>query len=68
MTAPVVEQTHGSERDVQARFGLKAGTLRTWRSRGEGPAYIKVNRAVLYEFATVLAYLKDHEIDPANPT
>lgn len=60
------EQVSGTEQDVWARYRIKPGTLRTWRSRCEGPPYIKSGRSVLYRFAAVEAWLKANEIHPED--
>lgn len=33
-----------ADADVERLYGIRAGTLRAWRSRGEGPPYIEVSR------------------------
>ncbi|MFV8381060.1 helix-turn-helix transcriptional regulator [Corynebacterium hindlerae] len=39
-------------------IGISPGTLNNWRSRGDGPAYIKVgNRTVLYLISDLEAWL-----------
>lgn len=39
-----------TEEEVVARYRyvLTAGTLRNWRSKGHGPAFVRVGKAVLY--------------------
>ena len=44
-------------RDVAARTGYAVATLATLRCRGQGPAYRKVNRAVVYRWGDVLEWL-----------
>jgi len=63
-TAVAVEAVSGSEQVIEARYGIKAGTLRTWRSRGEGPVYIKAGRTVIYMFADVEDYLTTKRVHP----
>jgi hypothetical protein len=35
---------------------VSKATLATWRSRGNGPAFVKVGGRVLYRLADVIAY------------
>ena len=44
--------------DVEAVFGLKAGTLANLRSLGRGPKFIKVGRKVLYAKADVERWVR----------
>lgn len=44
-------------RDVAARTGYAVATLARWRCHGEGPAYRKVRRAVVYRWGDVLEWL-----------
>ena len=37
-----------TEADAAARLGLKVATLRAWRHRGRGPAFVRLGRAVRY--------------------
>jgi hypothetical protein len=39
--------------ELAERWGLSPVTLKAWRSRGQGPRYIKIGRTALYP---------DHEI------
>lgn len=56
------ERVCGSEKDVEARYGFKAGTLRTWRYQGIGPPYSKVNgRSVVYRFSDIDQWLEDNK-------
>ncbi len=43
--------------EVAARTGYAVATLATLRHRGEGPAFRKVNRAVMYRWGDVLQWL-----------
>ena len=46
-----------TEKEVEKLFSLSAATLKTQRSRGGGPAYVKVNERVLYKRYDVERYL-----------
>ncbi len=37
-----------TDTEAAARLGLKVPTLRTWRSQGRGPAYVRLGRAIRY--------------------
>ncbi|MCC7261583.1 MAG: helix-turn-helix domain-containing protein [Candidatus Latescibacteria bacterium] len=36
-------------REAARRLGLAAGTLQNWRIRGEGPAFVRLGKAVRYD-------------------
>lgn len=47
-------------------LGVKTGTLATYRSQGEGPAYVKVkenNGKVLYRLGSLRSYCKNREVN-----
>jgi hypothetical protein len=37
-----------TEADAAARLGLKVATLRAWRHRSKGPAFVRLGRAIRY--------------------
>lgn len=37
-----------NEIEAARRLGLKVATLRAWRRKGRGPAYVRLGRAVRY--------------------
>ncbi len=41
--------------------GFPACTLDTWRSRGEGPPFLKLGAAVRYQRRTLFAWLAEHQ-------
>ena len=43
--------------ELQEAFGLKGRTLMDWRTKGVGPAYIKIGRSVYYRVSDVLAFI-----------
>lgn len=49
-----------SESDVASLLGFSIKTLRNWRTVGQGPAYIKVGRTVLYLPDDITAFLIAH--------
>lgn len=51
-----------TEAEVERLFGIPASTLRTKRSRGGGPAYVKDGGRVSYARKAVLRYLEEREI------
>lgn len=44
-------------REAARRLGVGASTLRTWRTRGIGPAYVRDAGTVLYDEAVIAAYV-----------
>ncbi len=38
-------------------------TVRTWRSRGKGPPYVKINGAVRYFKSSIVKWMREHEYD-----
>ena len=57
-------RTHGSEKDLEARYGIPRKTSQKWRWSKEGPPYRKVGTRVLYKFAEVEAWLDAQTVDP----
>ena len=45
-------------REVAELLGVPEHSLAQWRSRGQGPAYVKVERHVRYRWDAVTAYLE----------
>lgn len=45
--------------DLAGRYGLSTRTLANWRSRGEGPSFVKINGRVRYEQREIDAYEKN---------
>jgi predicted DNA-binding transcriptional regulator AlpA len=44
--------------EVAERLRLSEGTLANWRTKGEGPQYVKLGRKVLYAVAEIDDYEK----------
>ncbi|MFJ5872409.1 helix-turn-helix transcriptional regulator [Dietzia maris] len=51
-------------REASEATGIPVGTLNYWRHVGTGPAYAKVGRKVLYDPATVWAWIDTRTTDP----
>lgn len=47
--------------EVAERLGLATGTLRNWRTRKTGPAFIRVGGRIRYREAVVEAWLTAQE-------
>lgn len=45
------------ERFVAKRLKVKVKTLQAWRTRGGGPAFVKIGRLVRYDDAAVTSWL-----------
>lgn len=48
-----------TEKEVALLFSLSAATLKTQRSRGEGPNYIKKGNRILYSPHSIRSYLRN---------
>ena len=55
-----------SEEAIAKRLRKTPGTLRTWRARGEGPAFLKNGREVTYDEADVESFEQSRfrRVDP----
>lgn len=53
-----------SEEAVATRLGWSIETLRRYRWRGEGPAYLKYGRCIRYRPSDVDAWLDSQRVDP----
>lgn len=47
-----------TEREAALLFSLSAATLKTQRSRGGGPDYVKLGKSVLYAKGDLLSFLE----------
>lgn len=55
-THPTSDEFETTEQ-VAERLGLAVITLEQWRSKGKGPAHVKMGRRVMYERAAVDQWL-----------
>jgi predicted DNA-binding transcriptional regulator AlpA len=59
-----------TEREEAARLQLSLRTLQAWRTRGDGPAYLKLGKAVRYNPLEVDRWLetraRKHTADPGQ--
>lgn len=53
-----------TEKEVALLFSLSAATLKTQRSRGGGPTFLKVGMRILYPRAALDIYLNAGRINP----
>lgn len=51
---------HYTEKDLAERWNVSVKAIQKWRQDGEGPEYIKLNKAVRYPFQGILKYERDH--------
>ncbi|MDL2314064.1 helix-turn-helix domain-containing protein, partial [Desulfovibrio sp. OttesenSCG-928-C14] len=49
-----------TEKEAALLFSLSAATLKTQRSRGDGPCYIKMGSRILYNKGDLLQYIANH--------
>ena len=60
-TATARPQPLASSAEVAEVLGIPEKTLTEWRSRGLGPAYLKVGRYVRYRWSAVNEWLSTRE-------
>ncbi|MDO3099861.1 helix-turn-helix domain-containing protein [Mycobacteroides abscessus subsp. abscessus] len=47
--------------EVSQRYRVKEGTLRYWRSIGEGPAYFSLGRRIVYRLSECERWVAEQE-------
>ena len=52
--------------DVARLLGLTEGTMANQRSRGEGPPFIRIGRAVRYSRRAVTAWIEANTVTPGD--
>lgn len=57
-----------TELEAAARLGLKVATLRAWRHRGSGPAFVRLGRAIRYLPSDIDDFLALNRHAPALDT
>ena len=57
-----------NDRELAAWIAVSRETLQQWRSRGEGPPFRKVGRAVRYSVPEVRAWIADRRRGPTDHT
>lgn len=57
-----------TEDEATTFLALAAGTLRTWRTRGEGPPFIRLNGkgAVRYDQADLITWVQRDRVNPSG--
>lgn len=61
----MIQPEHLTPREVSARLRKDVGTLANWRSKGIGPAYLKLgHRTVVYKLADVEAFEAKCRVEP----
>ena len=68
---PAIARTSGpreplTEADAASRLGLKVATLRAWRHRGRGPAFVRLGRAVRYLSNDLDEFLRANRHAPSD--
>jgi hypothetical protein len=54
------------EHEAAVILSKPAGTLRQWRHRGLGPAYVKLGLSVRYRRADLEQFITEHVIQPGT--
>ena len=44
-------------REAARRLGVASGTLSNWRHRGQGPAFVRLGRAIRYDEADLARFI-----------
>ena len=50
--------------ELAARLRISPRTLERWRANGDGPAWVRLKRRVIYPFDGVLAYERARRVAP----
>lgn len=50
--------------DVARELEVSPATLRQWRSRGTGPAFLRLGRAIRYDPRDVKAFAAQQRVEP----
>ena len=59
-------QEYGSEHLISEVFDIPVATLRTQRSRAEGPPYLKIGSRVYYKISEVKEWMDRHAVRPTD--
>jgi predicted site-specific integrase-resolvase len=54
------------EAEAAKVLGLAVATLRWWRCRGKGPAYLKIGGKVRYGLADIALYMESRRVVPSK--
>ena len=52
--------------EVARDLKVSPATLRQWRSRGVGPAFLRLGRAIRYDSVDIAQYLGSRRVAPSN--
>jgi hypothetical protein len=63
---PPIMEGYLSEHEAAPQLGQRLRTLRLWRQRGIGPAWIKVGKLVFYSRSALLSWLASLEHQPVR--
>jgi hypothetical protein len=63
-------QDYLSENDLAAELNKTVRTIQLWRSRREGPPWVRIGKTPVYHRAAVLRWLEQQQVEPvrAHPT
>ena len=55
-----------TETEVGEMLGMSPDTLRTWRARGKGPPFAKLEGGVRYDEDDVKAWVEERKVEPGK--
>jgi hypothetical protein len=64
VTASPAIPKYVSEHEASAITGFAVGTLRNWRSRGEGPPIIQKKRTIRYRVSDLIEFMEAGRVEP----
>ncbi len=66
MNASLRDLGFESEQNAADLFGVKVETLRNWRYRETGPAYVKIGNSIVYRKDDLVRHLQNRRHVPRN--
>jgi hypothetical protein len=66
MVEPSISEREAAEHLTEAGLDVKPQTMRLWRFRGRGPAYLKPCGKVRYRRSDLDAFIEKSRVDPSE--
>lgn len=64
MTESIVPRRYLGTESAADYVGRPASTMRFWRSRGEGPPFIRTGKSISYRIEDLDTWMASHIVDP----